>query len=178
VAACHTRSAEKPAGPRPYSPAQRDKRHARPAATRAGRRGGVLFDGSAVAQRRQGVAGDLEGGHREGARKGGEGRGAPERWVDGEAAQMASGGGVQRRRGCTGGHRRARRGPAAPVWNDEERFSSNLGTAKLGGRSPERGKTAAALGKIRREGEASGGRRRRYGRVNGGVGGGARERGW
>jgi hypothetical protein len=31
--------------------------------------------------------------------------------------------------------------------------------AKLGGRSPKRGKTTAALGKIRCEGEASGGRR-------------------
>jgi hypothetical protein len=51
------------------------------------------------------------------------------------------------------------------------------GMAKLGGRSPERRKTAAALGKIQCEGEASGGRRRRYGRGNGGEGGGARE-GW
>jgi hypothetical protein len=49
--------------------------------------------------------------------------------------------------------------------------------AKLGGHSPERGKTVAALGKIRREGEASSGRRRRYGRGNGGEGGGAREGG-
>jgi hypothetical protein len=33
------------------------------------------------------------------------------------------------------------------------------GMAKLGGRSPERGKTAVAIGKIQREGEASDGRR-------------------
>jgi hypothetical protein len=39
--------------------------------------------------------------------------GAPERWVDGEAAQMASGGGVQRRQSCSSGHRRAWKGPAA-----------------------------------------------------------------
>jgi hypothetical protein len=38
------------------------------------------------------------GGHSEGAGQGGVGRGAPERWVDGEVAQIASGGGVQRRR--------------------------------------------------------------------------------
>jgi hypothetical protein len=47
------------------------------------------------------------------------------------------------------------------------------GMAKFGGRSPERGKTTAVLGKIRREGEASGGRRQRYGCGSGGEGGGA-----
>jgi hypothetical protein len=46
-------------------------------------------------------------------------------------------------------------GPASPMWKGEERISSNLGMAKLGGRSLERGKTAAALSKIRREREAS-----------------------
>jgi hypothetical protein len=65
------------------------------------------------------------------------------------------------------------RGPTASVRKGEERVSSNLGMAKLGGRSPERGKAAAALGKIRREGEASGGLRQRYGRKNSGEGGGA-----
>jgi hypothetical protein len=56
-----------PAGPRPGSPAQRGNRPARPAAhasarsPRAGRRGGVLVGGSAVARRWQGVAGYLEG---------------------------------------------------------------------------------------------------------------------
>jgi hypothetical protein len=39
-------------------------------------------------------------------------------------------------------------GLVAPVWKGEERISSNLGMAKLRGRSPERGKTAASLGKI------------------------------
>jgi hypothetical protein len=73
------------------------------------------------------------------------------------------GGGVQRRRGCSGGRQCARRGPAAPVREGEAGVSSNLGVAKLGRRSPERGKAAAALGEIRREGEASGGRRRRTG---------------
>jgi hypothetical protein len=67
--------------------------------------------------------------------------------------------------------------PAAPVREGEAEVSPNLGMVQLRGRSPERGKTAAALGKIRREGEASGGRRWRYGRENGGEGGGAREGG-
>jgi hypothetical protein len=44
-------------------------------------------------------------GHGEGAGQGGEGRGAPERWVDGEAAQTALGGGVRRRGGGSGGWR-------------------------------------------------------------------------
>jgi hypothetical protein len=70
------------------------------------------------------------GGHMEGVGQGGEGRGAPEWRVDGEAAQTASGGGVQRRWGCSGGRRRAWRGPAAPVWKGEERFSSNSGNGK------------------------------------------------
>jgi hypothetical protein len=39
-------------------------------------------------------------------------------------------------------------GPVAPVWKGEERIDSNLGMAKLGGRSPERGKIVAALDKI------------------------------
>jgi hypothetical protein len=43
-------------------------------------------------------------------------------------------------------------GPVAPVWKGEERFSSNLGMAKLGGHSLERGKTATALDKIQHEG--------------------------
>jgi hypothetical protein len=43
-------------------------------------------------------------------------------------------------------------GPVAPVWKGEERFSSNLGMAKLGGRSLERGNTATVLDKIQREG--------------------------
>jgi hypothetical protein len=68
-------------------------------------------------------------------------------------------------------------GPPALVWKGEERISSNLGITKLGGRSPERGMTAAALGKIRREGEASGGQRQRSWRGNGGEGGVAREGG-
>jgi hypothetical protein len=52
--------------------------------------------------------------------------------------------------------------------------SSNLGMVQLGGCSPERGKTAVALGEIRREGEASGGRRRRSERGSNGEGDGAR----
>jgi hypothetical protein len=39
-------------------------------------------------------------------------------------------------------------GPAAPVRKGEDGVCSNLGMTKLGGRSPERGKTAAVLGKI------------------------------
>jgi hypothetical protein len=49
-----------PAGPRPGSPAQRGSRPARPEA-RARPRSGVLTGGLAVARRRQGVVGDLEG---------------------------------------------------------------------------------------------------------------------
>jgi hypothetical protein len=48
-----------------------------------------------------------------GAGQGGGGRGAPERCADGEAVQTVSGGGVQLRRGSSGGHRRVWRGPAA-----------------------------------------------------------------
>jgi hypothetical protein len=67
VAACHAQLAETPAGPWLGSPAQRGYRPAARASaitTRrlcAGQRGGVLSGGSAVAQRWQGVAGDLEG---------------------------------------------------------------------------------------------------------------------
>jgi hypothetical protein len=84
---------------------------------------------------------------------------------------------VRRWGGSSDGWRRRVWGPAAPVWKGEERISSNLGMAKLGGRSSERGKTAAVLGKFRHEGEASGGRRQRSGRRNGGEGGGPREGG-
>jgi hypothetical protein len=68
-------------------------------------------------------------------------------------------------------------GPVAPVWKGEERISFNLGMAKLGGHSPERGKTAATLGKIRREGEASRGRGQWSECGIGGEVGGAREGG-
>jgi hypothetical protein len=94
------------------------------------------------------------GGHREGAGLGGEGRGTPERWVDGEAAHTTSGAGVQWRWCCSG----ARRGPAALVREGEAGVSSNLGVMKLGGCSPERGKTAAALRRspARRRGSGGG----------------------
>jgi hypothetical protein len=48
---------------------------------------------------------EISRGPQGGVGHGGGGRGAPERWADGEAAQTASGGGVQRRR--------CRRGPVA-----------------------------------------------------------------
>jgi hypothetical protein len=54
------------------------------------------------------------GGHGEGAGQGGEGRRAPERRVDGETAQTASGGSVRRLGGGSGGWRRRVWGPAAP----------------------------------------------------------------
>jgi hypothetical protein len=71
------------------------------AATRARRRDGVLAGGSAVARccRRAPV------GSQGGAGQGGEGRGAPKRWVDGEAAQTALVGGVQWWQGRFGGRR-------------------------------------------------------------------------
>jgi hypothetical protein len=46
------------------------------------------------------------------------------------AAESGRRGGVQRRRGCSGGHRRAGRGPTAPVWKGKERFSSNSGNGE------------------------------------------------
>jgi hypothetical protein len=92
------------------------------------------------------------GGHREGAGQGGERRGAPEQRVDDEAAQTVSGGGVQRWRGCSGGRRRARRGPAALVREGEAGVSSNLGVAKLGGHSPEREKQRWHSDRVRRGG--------------------------
>jgi hypothetical protein len=42
---------------------------------------------------------EISRGPKGGAGQGGGGRGTPERWADGEAAQTVSGGGVQRRRG-------------------------------------------------------------------------------
>jgi hypothetical protein len=51
-------------------------------------------------------------------------------------------------------------GPTELLRVGEAGVSSNLGMVQLGGRSLERGKTAAALGEIRREGEAFDGRRR------------------
>jgi hypothetical protein len=71
-----------------------------------GRRGGVLTGGSAVARRRQGVAGDLEGVTRKVPGKE-ESTGAHRNGgVDGEVVQTASGGGVRRRGGGSGGRRR------------------------------------------------------------------------
>jgi hypothetical protein len=110
-------------------------------------------------------------------RQGGEGRGAPERRVDGEAAQTASGDNVRQWGGGSSGWRRWVWGPAAPVREKEAEVSSNLGMMQLGGRSPERGKTAVELGKIQHEGEESGGRSQRYERENCGEGGDAREGG-
>jgi hypothetical protein len=75
-------------------------------------------------------------------------RDSPRRLSDGGAAENGRRGGVQRRQGGSGGRRRAERGPAAPVREGEDGVSSNLGMMKLGGRSPERGKMAAALDEI------------------------------
>jgi hypothetical protein len=97
------------------------------------------------------------GGHRGGTGQGGGGRGAPERCADGEAARMVSGGGVQRRRGSSGGRQQAWRGPAArgrPVglggggqlWNGAARRA-------LTGR----GRTAATLGRSLAQRRGSGG---------------------
>jgi hypothetical protein len=117
---------------------------------RAGRR---LSGGSTTARccRRS------RGGHEEGAGQGGEGRGVPKRRVDGEAAQMASGGGV-RRWGCSGGRRRARRGPAAPVREGEAKVSPNLGNGEARRALTGEGRTAATLGRspARRRGSGGG----------------------
>jgi hypothetical protein len=82
--------------------------------------------------------------------------------------------GIHRRGGSSGGWRRWVWGPTALVREGKAGVISNLGMVRLRGRSPERGETTAALGEIRREGEASGGRRRRSGHESGGEGGGAR----
>jgi hypothetical protein len=75
-------------------------------------------------------------------------RGSPRRSGDGGAAENGRRSSVQWWRGGSGGRRHAERGPAAPVREGEDGVSSNLGMTKLGGRSPERGKTAAELGEI------------------------------
>jgi hypothetical protein len=64
-------------------------------------------------------------GQREGAGQGGEGRGAPERWVDGEVVQMASGGGICRWGGGSGGWRRRVWGPVAPERQGGEEITRN-----------------------------------------------------
>jgi hypothetical protein len=51
------------------------------------------------------VLSKISRGHRGGAGQGGGGRGALERWADGEAVQTASGGSVQWRWGSSGGRR-------------------------------------------------------------------------
>jgi hypothetical protein len=84
-------------------------------------------------------------------------RGSPRRSGDGGAEENGRHCGVQRRRDGFGGHRCAERGPAAPVREGEDGVSSNLGMVRLGGHSPERGKTAAVLGEIRCEGEGGSG---------------------
>jgi hypothetical protein len=102
------------------------------------------------------------------------------RWGPGEAPGKKSGDGAHRGGRATVGRREAagvtvfNSGGVTPVVVDMRggvlqhrcgRGKRDLvpirGMAKLGGRSLERGKTAAALGKIRHEGEASGGRRQR-----------------
>jgi hypothetical protein len=59
------------------------------------------------------VLSEISRGPQGGVGQGGGGSGAPERWADSEAAQTASGGGVQRRWGSSGGCRRVWRGPVA-----------------------------------------------------------------
>jgi hypothetical protein len=87
------------------------------------------------------------GRHGEGAGQGEGGRGAPERRVDGESVQTASGGGVRRWRGCSGGHRHARRGPAAPVREGEAEVSPNSGNGEAWRALTGEGRTAATLGR-------------------------------
>jgi hypothetical protein len=71
--------------------------------------------------------------------QGGEGRGAPERCADGEATQTVSDDGVQRRRGSSGGRRRAWRGPAARGRPGVRRQRSIEGWSSSEGCSPEGG---------------------------------------
>jgi hypothetical protein len=65
----------------------------------------------------------------------------------GEAAQMASGGGVRQRRGCSGGRRCAWRGHAAPVREGEAEVSPNLGNGEAQRALTREGRTAATLGR-------------------------------
>jgi hypothetical protein len=130
--------------------------------------GGALAGSSAVARRWQGVAGE-------------------HRWGPGEASGKKSGDGAHRDGRATVGQRKAAdapvvvdvRGRVLQHWcgRGKRDLAPIRGMTKLRGRSPKRGKTSAVLGKIRREGEVSSGPRRRYGRENGGEGGGAREGG-
>jgi hypothetical protein len=65
------------------------------------------------------------GGHGEGVGQGGEGRGALERRVDGEATQTASSGGVHRWGEGFGRWRRQVWGPAAPERQGGEKIARN-----------------------------------------------------
>jgi hypothetical protein len=86
------------------------------------------------------------GGHREGVGQG-EGRGAPERWVDGEAAQTASSGGVRRWGGGSGGWRRQVWGPAAPERQGGEKIARKCRDWQLGEELTGEWRTAAVLGR-------------------------------
>jgi hypothetical protein len=149
VVACHARSVEKLAGPRPGSPAQQGKRPVWPTATRVRNKltmwspravracNGALVSGSAVAHRWQGVAGK-------------------HRWGPGEAPGRKGGDGAHRGGRAMVGRRKAagaavfNGGGVAPVVVDVQggvlhhrcgRGKRDLvpirGMAKLGGRSPE-----------------------------------------
>jgi hypothetical protein len=50
---------------------------------------------------------------------------------DGGAVEGGRRGGLQWRWGCSSGRRCVGRGPPAPVWKGEERFSSNLGNDEV-----------------------------------------------
>jgi hypothetical protein len=80
-----------------------------------------------------------------GAGQGGGGRGAPEQWADGEAAQMASGGGVQWWRGSSDGRRRVWRGPVARRRPGGEEAAIDCGTEQLGRALTGRGWTTVTL---------------------------------
>jgi hypothetical protein len=142
----YARSAEIAVRPRPGDSAQREKNG--PHGLRQRARGGVLDGGAVAADRRKGVAGEHRWGPGEApGKKSGDGVHRGGRATVGRR-KMAGATVFQRRRGGSGGHRRVWGGPTAPVRKGEDGVCSNLGMTKLGGRSPERAKTAAVLGKI------------------------------
>jgi hypothetical protein len=87
------------------------------------------------------------GGHGEGAGQGGEGRGAPKRRVDGEAAQTASGGDVRWWGGGSGGWRQWVWGPAAPESQGGEKIVRKSRGWQLGEEFTGEWRTAAVLGR-------------------------------
>jgi hypothetical protein len=107
----------------------------------------------------------------------GEGRGTPERRVDGEVAQTTSGGDVRRRGGGSGGWRWWGWGPAAPKRQGVRKLQEIAGIGSSGRSSTGSGGRRWSLAGIREGDWAIGGRRRRSRCGERWGGSGAREEG-